>query len=83
MKSKFGLMLLSLAVATLLGAGQSTGLAQSAAASPANLAQSVPPPNGYPESEVYPEVPVGATTLAAPISNARRFLLDAGEIIAD
>ena len=83
MKTKWLISLPVLAGTILWGAGQPSGLAQSVVSPPANLIQVVAPPQGYPESQVYPGVPLAAVKSAAPASSARQFLLDAAEIIAD
>ncbi|MGO9061893.1 MAG: hypothetical protein ACLQU2_31660 [Candidatus Binataceae bacterium] len=83
MKSKLLILILLLAVSMLWGAGQRQGLAQSVAAPETKPMGSVAPPAGYPEPQVYPGVAVSALRLKAPVSNARRFLTEAAEIIID
>lgn len=83
MKSKLFILILLLAGSMLLGAGQRKSLAQSAAPPDGKLIGSVPPPAGYPGPLVYPGVPIAALKALAPVSDSRRFLTQAAEIIMD
>jgi len=83
MKSKLFILIFLLAVSMLWGAGERQGLAQSVVSPEAKPIGSVAPPAGYPEPQMYPGVAVSALKLQAPVSNARRFLTQAAEIIVD
>jgi hypothetical protein len=85
MKSKLRLSLVLLAGSLIWGAGQPSGRAQSVVSPPANPIHDVAPPQGYPAAVVYPGVLLPALKPSAPVpmSEARRFLLDAAEIIMD
>lgn len=80
MKAKLLALIVLLTVAMLLGAAQPQGRAQTLISAPPG---NVDPPQGYPAAVVYPGVTLPAQKAARPLYDARRFLLDAAEIIED